>query len=192
MMVDGVDPEVVRLVVGESSPATLPTANKNKTALTDHEELVVGDKAPVQANSKDDSKNENKLVALHWAPLLDKDLDHSDWKANKRQSITVQRSDFCKLVKLFKKKPKTCLPLDGRKITSKSRSPPRANLLDLSRCNNVAISLKQFKEFVHEDLRDILAFLDPMQRIRGERVDFLRDILPTVSEVRKVEAYNGS
>jgi hypothetical protein len=237
MMVDGVDPEIVRLVVGESALAILPaytkkdratvalSANKNKTTLTDQEELValpyrsmlqlrilkarvsqkmqqegidgkiiaavVGDEPPVQVNAKDDSKNENKLVSLHWTPLSGKDLDHSVWMANNRQSMTAQSSDFTKLVELFKKKPKTCLPMDGKKLASKSRSPPRANLLDLSRCNNVAISLKQFKEFSHEDLRDIIAFLDPMQRIRGERVEFLRDILPTASESRKVEAYDG-
>jgi hypothetical protein len=184
MMVDGVDPEIVRLVVGES--ATAPAFTKK-----DPTPVVVGNEAPVHANGKDESKNESKLVALHWTPLSGKDLDHSVWMVNNRQSITAQKSDFYKLVELFRKKPKTCLPLGGKKLTSKSRSPPRANLLDPSRCNNVAISLKQFKTFSHEDLRDIIAFLDPMQRIRGERVELLRDILPTVSEARKVTAYDG-
>jgi hypothetical protein len=205
MMVDGVDPEIVRRVVGESAPATLPACTKKDTptavilaanAKNKVSKACVSQKP--QAKDKDKSKNENKLVALHWTPLSGKDLDHSVWMANtyRQRSLTAQGSDFSKLVELFKKKPKTCLPLDGKgkKLsTFRSRSSaPRANLLDLSRCNSVAISLKQFKEFSPEDLRDIIAFLDPMQRIRGERVDFLRNILPTVSEARKVDAYDGN
>ena len=45
----------------------------------------------------------------------------------------------------------------------------KAKLLDLTRSNNIAISLKAFKEFSHQELAEIIGFLDPTRKIRGER-----------------------
>jgi hypothetical protein len=202
MINDGVDPEIVKLVVGEDSTAPASPTPSIDCTRKDPAGAIPQHSSPSTKANKEESTNANvianvtKLVPLHWTPLSGTDLDNSVWKANKRDNNSLpaqhpQSCDMTKLVELFQKKPTTCLPLDSKRA-AKARSTPRANLLDITRCNNVAISLKAFKEFSHHDLRDIIAFVDPMQKIRGERIELLCDILPTVSEARKIKAYTGS
>jgi hypothetical protein len=55
----------------------------------------------------------------------------------------------------------------------------------------VAISLKAFKEFTYKELAAIISTLDPHGLIRGERVQFIKDILPTSSEAKSIMNYKG-
>jgi hypothetical protein len=55
----------------------------------------------------------------------------------------------------------------------------------------VAISLKAFKEFTHKEIASIISHLDPHRLICGERVQFMKDLLPTASEAKSVQNYKG-
>jgi hypothetical protein len=92
---------------------------------------------------------------------------------------------------LFQKKTNVTASKDKKSDESVS-STAKAKLLDLTRSNNVAISLKAFREFTNKELREIIAFLDPTRKIGGDRVEFLRDLLPTPTEVKIIKAYDGS
>jgi hypothetical protein len=144
--------------------------------------------------TKDESKNGNKLVSLHWTPLSGKALDKSVWKASKKQNVASTQpegSDISKLVELFQKKTNVTASKDKKSDESVS-STAKAKLLDLTRSNNVSISLKAFREFSNKELREIIAFLDPTRKIGGDRVEFLRDLLPTPTEVKIIKAYDGT
>jgi hypothetical protein len=144
--------------------------------------------------AKDESKNGNKLVSLHWTPLSGKALDKSVWNASKKQNVAStepEGSDISKLVELFQKKTNVNASKDKKSDESVS-STSKAKLLDLTRSNNVSISLKAFKEFTNKELREIIAFLDPTRKIGGDRVEFLSDLLPTPTEVKIIKAYDGS
>lgn len=145
-------------------------------------------------DTKDDPKNGNKLVSLHWTPLSGKALDKSVWKASNKQNVASTQpegSDISKLVELFQKKTNVNASKDKKSDESVS-STAKAKLLDLTRSNNVSISLKAFREFSNKELREIIAFLDPTRKIGGDRVEFLRDLLPTPTEVKIIKAYDGS
>jgi hypothetical protein len=156
---------------------------------------VVGDKMSQSGaiQSKDEPKTGSKLVSLHWTPLSGKELDNSVWKATKSRDVASAQpegSDISKLVELFQKKTNANVPKD-KKCDDSVGSTAKAKLLDITRSNNVAISLKAFKDFSKKELGEIIAFIDPTRKIRGERVEFLRDLLPTANEIKIVTAYNG-
>ncbi|GMH57076.1 hypothetical protein TL16_g02284, partial [Triparma laevis f. inornata] len=65
-------------------------------------------------------------------------------------------------------------------------------LIDLTRANNIAISLKAFKEFSFDDLVTILSTLDPGKKITGDRIAFLGSVLPNDIEQKQISAYKGS
>ena len=131
----------------------------------------------------------SKLVSLHWTPLSGDQLNNSVWKAAK--ALKTEDADPSKLVELFQRKPKSAKPKtvrndDGGSIATKAR------LIDLNRSNNVAISLKAFKDFSYAELCNIIMFLDPCKKLEGERIPFLRDLLPTQTEIKAVSDYTGS
>jgi hypothetical protein len=128
--------------------------------------------------SKPRTTRGNKLVSLHWTPLSGKALDKSVWNASKKQNVASTQpegSDISKLVELFQKKTNVNASKD-KKIRRVCEFDGESQTLDLTRSNNVAISLKAFREFTNK-LREIIAFLDPTRRL-GDRVEFLRDLLP--------------
>ena len=101
-------------------------------------------------------------------------------------------SDISKLVELFQKKTNKKVVSAGDGAGSNGKGDDMAKLIDLNRANNLAISLKAFKDFSHAELAETIAHLDPLQRITGERVQFMKDLLPTPTEVKVIKAYKGS
>ena len=171
MQGDGVSEKIIKAVLGMSSSSSQPT-----------DETVASGKS--------------KLVALHWTPISGKDLDDSVWsRANKKREDTDAEttgpagSDITNLINLFQKKTKAA---GTRKKRTEGSSSDNAKLLDLTRSNNVAISLKAFKDVSHKELAMIIQDLDPHRKIRGERVQFIRDLLPTTNEVKLIRDYDGS
>jgi hypothetical protein len=53
-----------------------------------------------------------------------------------------------------------------------------ARLIDLTRTNNISISLKSFKELSLEELVAIIDDLDPEGKIAGERTQNIKQLLP--------------
>ncbi|KAL7568682.1 hypothetical protein ACA910_021679 [Epithemia clementina (nom. ined.)] len=145
-------------------------------------------------NSKDNqtssSAQGSNLVSLHWTPLSGDQLDNSVWKAAKALK-TEEDADPSKLVELFQKKPKNSKPAKSAGSDDAGSGGAKARLIDLNRSNNVAISLKSFKDFSYDELADIIMFLDPCRKLEGERIPFLRDLLPTQTEIKAVSEYEG-
>jgi len=146
------------------------------------------------AKAKKTAAHGSKLVSLHWTPLSGEALDNSVWRASKKRKMAVahpEGSDISKLVELFQKKTnkRAASATDGAGNGEKGND--MAKLIDLNRANNLAISLKAFKDFSHAELADTIAHLDPLQRIIGERVQFMKDLLPTPTEVKVIKAYKG-
>ena len=137
------------------------------------------------------SKRASKLVSLHWTPLSGKELDNSVWAAKKNNAAPTQPegSDISKLVELFQKKStvKKAKTIGGES----DNGIGKAKLIDLNRANIVAISLKAFKDFSHDELANILQNVDPDHKLHGERVQFVRDLLPTTTEISAIKRYYG-
>ena len=140
------------------------------------------------------------LITLHWTPLSPKSIKESVWgiKAlNKEGTSEPKIGDITKLEKLFHKKKSSKIKTirsshSENNNRSNRNSKEMAKLIDLTRANNIAISLKAFKEFNLDGLANTLADLDPARKISGERVQFLTDILPTDAEARLIKLYKGS
>ena len=158
---------------------------------------VVGVVAITVQNSKKDEKtnNSSKLLPLHWTPLSGTDLDDSSIWTSARHSASVdtepEGSDINKLINVFQK-PKTTAVGHKRSIATKSSDKGKVGLLDIGRAQNVSISLKAFKEFTYPELADIIRFLDPQEKLKGEKVQFVKDLLPTVPETKLVKSYIGT
>jgi Formin Homology 2 Domain len=132
----------------------------------------------------------SNLINLHWNAMEDVPAG-SVWETSKHAS-EPERSDITKLVELFQKKKPSAIQKERRKDDELSNGAGKAKLLDLTRSNNIAISLKAFKEFSHTELAEIIGFLDPTRKIRGERAQFIRDLLPTMTEIKIIEEFSGS
>ena len=106
----------------------------------------------------------SNLINLHWN-AMEAVPAGSVWETNKN-TAEPESIDINKLVELFQKKQ----PTNANQKSSRGETVGvgKAKLLDLARSNNIAISLKAFKEFKHEELADVIRFLDPTRRIRGE------------------------
>jgi hypothetical protein len=147
-------------------------------------------------DSKASEGTSSNLVSLHWTPLSGKDLDDSIWsRTSKKREISAkvvgpEKTEFNELMELFQKKANTGKIRSTKKADAGSGSD-KAKLLDITRSNNVAISLKAFKAFPFEELAEIISFLDPLRKIRGEKCQFIRDILPTSTEIRVIKDYDG-
>jgi len=66
-----------------------------------------------------------------------------------------------------------------------------ARLIDLTRTNNISISLKSFKELSLEELVAIIDDLDPEGKIAGERTQNIKQLLPQPQELLAVKSYKG-
>jgi len=173
MQQEGVSEKIISAVIGSSSAGS---SSKMQT------------KEP-----KDSTSGVSKLVSLHWTPLSGKELDNSLWRVNSMledNESQPETGDISKLIALFQKK--SAQKTTKAKKEDDSPSNGKANLLDLTRANNVAISLQAFKDISFKELADVIAFLDPARRITGERTLFLRGLLPTLNEVKVIREYEGS
>jgi cellobiose-specific phosphotransferase system component IIB len=155
---------------------------------------VLGKRAVSGTTNEDGPKgNNSRFVQIHWTPLSESQLDNSVWNTAKNRSFEVaspEGSAFSKLKELFEKKTSKNVQQD-RKAPRAGDGSKKAKLLDINRSNNIAISLKAFKDYSYNELSEIIKFLDPLRKLQGERVHFLRDLLPTVSETRLVQSFDG-
>jgi hypothetical protein len=165
---EGVSDKVISNVLGRSA-----------AALKANQEIKVSGSA----------SNSSNLINLHWNAMEDVPAG-SVWEASKNAPDS-ERSDFAELVKLFQKK-KPSNKQNDRQKGNESNISGKAKLLDHTRATNISISLKAFKEFSHLELAEIIAFLDPLRKIRGERAQFIRDLLPTVTEMKIIDDYTGT
>ena len=119
MQKEGVSEKIIHSVFGESSILSKPSTDSIDTQY----------------------KCGNQLVSLHWTPLTGEELDQSVWSANTKQNTTEpEGGDMDSLVELFQKKKSTAVNKEKKNDDSTIGSE-KAQLLDLTRANNVAISL---------------------------------------------------
>lgn len=150
---------------------------------------ALGSKPSNDASTATGSASSN-LINLHWNAMEDVPAG-SVWEETSKKSTEPERSDITTLVALFQKKKPSTIREEKKKADAGGRNS-KARLLDLTRSNNLAISLKAFKDFSHQELADIIGFLDPTRKIRGERAQFIRDLLPTAPEMKIISEYSGS
>ena len=161
-----------------------------------------------------------QLKQIHWTPLSDDQVRKSVWaRVSQTKSIgggggsgsggggddkvkkglswtaSVDNSDIKMMEELFHKKTGALKKSsDGGKEqpgSAKKKQKKMANLIDLTRCNNIAISLKAFKEFTFDELVEILNTLDPKRKIVGDRIAFLSSVLPNDIEAKQIANFKG-
>ena len=175
MTQNGISKRIVAAVLSE------PLSHSNETSKTARPTLT----------------KERSLIALHWTPLSPNSAKGSIWGKvmNKDGATEPQQSDITKLEELFRKKKKSRTAhrnLSDKSVTATGSDKSMAKLLDVSRANNIGISLKAFKDFTYEALGNALADLDPEQKIVGERVQFIHSLLPTEAEAALIRSYEGT
>eukprot|EP00934_Nitzschia_sp_Nitz4_P000444 Nitzschia sp. Nitz4//scaffold34_size148208//121684//127830//NITZ4_002993-RA/size148208-processed-gene-0.54-mRNA-1//-1//CDS//3329548834//444//frame0 len=147
------------------------------------EKLVDGDtKTPVKRGKQ----------GFHWSPLVSSaQLKNSVWsKTSFDSGFLIDDDDLSSHVEQFQKKPDED---EKSKMTTKSTGEGKvmAKLIDLSRANNVAITLKAFNEFSHDELSNIIEFVDPFEKVKGDRALFMKDLLPATAEIKVIKSYTG-
>ena len=153
---------------------------------------AVGSQPPVnKANSR-------KTIAFHWttsnlAPeLLEQSIfGRTELKKRKLASINPEESDIKKLEELFQKRNNSKTPKKKGSAHDGEAGNEMAKLLDLTRANNIAISLKAFNDFTFRSLAETIDDLDPDCKIVGERVQFIPNLLPSPKEIQAIKKYKG-
>lgn len=157
-----------------------------------------GSAAAAKSHKPTNKANSRKTIAFHWTTsnLAPDKLEQSifgrtELKKRKLASINPEESDIKKLEELFQKRnnSKTAMMKAGAKEGESSND--MAKLLDLTRANNIAISLKAFNDFTFRSLAETMNDLDPDCKIVGERVGFISNLLPTPKEVQAIKKYKG-
>lgn len=140
--------------------------------------------------------NNRKTIAFHWttsnlAPeLLQQSIfGKAEQKKRKLATINPEESDIKKLEELFQKRSNSAKVKDSQE--DGKLGIEMAKLLDLTRANNIAISLKAFNDFTFRSLAETINDLDPECKIVGERVQFIPNLLPTPKEILAIKNYNG-
>mmetsp|Transcript_31368 Transcript_31368/g.75591 ORF Transcript_31368/g.75591 Transcript_31368/m.75591 type:complete len:2165 (-) Transcript_31368:45-6539(-) len=131
---------------------------------------------------------------FHWSPLTSGDsLRKSIWNktALTEYAESDVASDISKHLELFQKKEDSSAAT--KKIVKKDGTETKtmAKLIDLTRANNVAITLKAFNDVSQQELAKIIEFVDPHGKITGDRALFMRDLLPAPAEIKVVQNYKG-
>jgi len=143
-----------------------------------------------------------KTIALHWttsnlAPeLLEQSIfGRNELKKRKLASINPEEADIKKLEELFQKRNNAKMKGaagGGKAGGGKGEAgSDMAKLMDLTRANNIAISLKKFNDFTFRSLAETINDLDPDCKIVGERVQFIPNLLPTPKETQAIKKYKG-
>ena len=161
-----------------------------------------GDGGKIGAAPK--AANNRKTIALHWTTpnLAPEQLEQSifgrrsEKKKRKLVSINPEEADIKRLEELFQKKTAKSKMTTGSAGQGSGPggdgvSSEMAKLLDLTRANNIAISLKAFNDFTFRSLADTINDVDPESKIVGERVQFIPNILPTPKEIAAIKKYKG-
>ena len=185
MMRDQVSEIIVKAVLGQDdgdSPTTPERPNNRGRGV-----LTTGAKKKIR-----------DLVQLHWTPLSPTTLSNSIWEKMNINSVQPNKSsaalpdDIVELEKLFQKKKITKGPPAGPSAEGDGKqSQQLARLIDLTRANNISIGLKAFKEFTLEEFSEILGDVDPEEKIVGERLQFIKALLPQQQELTAVKRYSG-
>jgi Formin Homology 2 Domain len=134
------------------------------------------------------SSTVSKLIPINW-DLTENAMAGSVWEVW-QNAPDPDPMDFTQLREIFQRKERDAMKQDMKRLES-SQGSGKAKLLDITRSNNIAISLKAFKEFSHAELAEIIRFLDPTRKIRGERATFIRDLLPTATEIKIIDDFSG-
>jgi hypothetical protein len=149
----------------------------------------------IQAAATNNKKT--KTIAFHWttsnlAPeLLEKSIFGRTELKKKRKLISTnpEELDIKKLEEVFQKKQNNA---NTKKMTvGQEDMNDMAKLLDLTRANNVAISLKAFNDFTFRSLAETINDIDPDCKIDSERVQFIPNLLPTANEIQSIKKYSG-
>ncbi|EJK47036.1 hypothetical protein THAOC_34273 [Thalassiosira oceanica] len=158
-------------------------------------DAVLGKENGPSKDAKTPAKSSSKTVRLHWetrnlAPEQFKKsiFAKTEKKKRKLQSINPEEDDIRKLEEIFQKKNSIASKTKNIKAEVDSSM---AKLLDLTRANNIAISLKAFNDFTFRSLAETINDLDPDTKIVGERVHFIPNLLPTPKEIAAVKKYKG-
>ena len=156
---------------------------------------VLGEPPAQDGSTKTPPRKNTSKPGFHWNPLPSgQKLTNSIWAKSKPNIIDgiPEEGEISKHIELFQKKQTSDENKKSRKVQTGASDKAIAKLMDLNRANNVAISLKAFKDFSRKELSDIIQFLDPLHKVKGDRVTFLRDLLPAPPEVKAIQNYNGS
>ncbi|KAL3815366.1 hypothetical protein ACHAXA_000753 [Cyclostephanos tholiformis] len=140
--------------------------------------------------------NSRKTIAFHWttsnlAPeLLEQSIfGRTELKKRKLVSINPEELDIKKLEELFQKRQNNIATKKAAGL--EENSSDMAKILDLTRANNIAISLKAFNDFTFRSLAETINDIDPDFKIDGERVQFIPNLLPTAKELQAIKKYDG-
>mmetsp|Transcript_18204 Transcript_18204/g.41782 ORF Transcript_18204/g.41782 Transcript_18204/m.41782 type:complete len:1297 (+) Transcript_18204:2-3892(+) len=163
MMMNGISDKIVAAVLGnDKNAANKPKGGFNKTG-------------------------------FHWNPIED-DVSIAGSVWSKAGSSVAALELISKHVEEFQKKEET---VKEKKVSNGVQGKKElAKLVKLERAQNVAITLKAFKDCSekgsYKELAQIIEFLDPFGKIKGDRALFLKDVLPKPDEVKTVKSYTGS
>jgi hypothetical protein len=164
--------------------------------------IVLNEKKQSKCDHDIPSTKKSNLKSLNWTPITEDELsNNSVWKVSTKKrkrstmSILSESQDMSRLEELFQKKNN--MHTSSNRASSvdnlhTSESRTMAKIIDIARAQNVAISLKAFREFSFDELISIIASLDALNKIQGERVQFMKDFLPTLSEEKAIAAFRGS
>eukprot|EP00980_Cylindrotheca_fusiformis_P002473 scaffold584_cov132-Cylindrotheca_fusiformis.AAC.26 len=155
---------------------------------------VLGQAFMKGSNRGQKTPSRRRKGGFHWSPLTSQEnLRKSVWnKTTLTESAESDvASDISKHIELFQKKDtapdssKTFIKKDG------TEGKVMAKLIDLNRANNIAITLKAFNDVSQTELAQIIEFVDPYGKIKGDRALFMRDLLPAPAEVKAIQNYKG-
>jgi len=188
MMMDKIDPKIIGAVLGkeEGTPSGRKSSGKK------------GMKSPTKGLNKQEINRRRSLVNLHWTKLDSEKLEDSMWNKKKGtgddasvySKNSVEPSDIHNLEEMFQKKKAMARQKSGGSGAGQKKKA--AGLIEANRCNNINISLKAFKDFpTLKDLVGAIAELDPENRIAGDRIQFLKGMLPTTQELKDVARFRG-
>jgi len=172
MKVDGIDENLVCIFFGEKPLP--PSKNVPKLQVT---------------------TQKDRLVAFHWTPLSPTTAEQSFWADPKTPYATEQvvgEQDLANLKQLFSRK-KVSSTSTKLKSNQKSLQKKAVRLLDGNRVQNITITLTSFNKIFesHDDLLNTLEEFDPDNRIVGDRLQFLQNLLPKTEEKRLIQNFNG-
>lgn len=184
MKQEGVIDKIMDAVIGKE--VDISGSSSSSIGLLDQQSLVQA------TNNK-----KTKTIAFHWttsnlAPeLLEKSIFGRTELKKKRKLISTnpEELDIKKLEEVFQKKHNNATT---KKMTvGQEDTNDMAKLLDLTRANNVAISLKAFNDFTFRSLAETINDIDPDYKIDSERVQFIPNLLPSANEIQSIKKYSG-
>lgn len=145
------------------------------------------------------SKKKSGLVALYWEKISKEVIDDLNcvnvWSiiANKQESahVTSPHIDEAMLHRMFQRKISKNTATTMKRFSNGNETHQMAKILSNNRAQNISINLRVFKEYSFDDLASIIRDIDPDHQIKGERVLFLRCLLPKQDEATSILQYKG-